>query len=644
VNGTLQATDTASPYTFSWNTASLTNGAYILSAKAYDAAGNVGQASNVSVTVNNSDVNIPSGLVLISQGKYTKKAAVTLNLTAGDNTNVAAYCISNTTKCTTWTKLTTTVIPAKPWTLAAGADGTRAVNVWFKGVLGNVSAPASATIMLDTKAPVNGILTPTQLAGNQIKLDWRPFSDATSGLASYKLVRGATLPAASCTAAAIATPSADATTYTETGSQGIKYFYRLCAVDNAGNISTGATTPAVMAIPEVNKPSGTVSISQGKYTKKAAVTLNLAASDDTSVAAYCISNTTTCTTWTKLATPVTPLSITAKPWTLAAGADGNRTVNVWYKDVWDNISAPASATIMLDTKAPVNGKLTPTQLAGNQIKLDWTGFSDATSDIATYKLVRGATLPAASCTATAIATPAANATTYTDTGSQGMNYYYRLCAVDNAGNISTGVTTPAVMAIPEVNKPSGTVSITQGNYTSKAAVTLNLAASDDTNVAAYCISNTNTCTTWTKLATLVTPLSITAKPWTLAAGADGNRTVNVRFKDVWGNVSAPASASTTLDKTLPVNGKLSVDSTFNLSWNGFSDATSGIASYVLVRGTKTYPACSTASAVIYSGSQTSFSDRSGRRSSSGTTNYYRLCAVDNAGNISTGATVSIKKP
>ena len=53
VNGELQATDTASPWSFSWNTASLTNGVYTLSAKAYDASGNVGQSSNILVTVSN---------------------------------------------------------------------------------------------------------------------------------------------------------------------------------------------------------------------------------------------------------------------------------------------------------------------------------------------------------------------------------------------------------------------------------------------------------------------------------------------------------------------------------------------------------------------------------------------------------------
>jgi chitinase len=53
LNGKLLATDTAAPWSFSWNTASLTNGAYTLNTKAYDASGNMGQSSTVSVTVFN---------------------------------------------------------------------------------------------------------------------------------------------------------------------------------------------------------------------------------------------------------------------------------------------------------------------------------------------------------------------------------------------------------------------------------------------------------------------------------------------------------------------------------------------------------------------------------------------------------------
>ena len=90
------------------------------------------------------------------------------------------------------------------------------------------------------------------------------FSDATSGLASYKLIRGTALPAASCTGAAIATPAAVDTTYLDTDTVlkgGVTYFYRLCAVDKARNVSSGATASA-KAVPELTKPSGTVAINQ----------------------------------------------------------------------------------------------------------------------------------------------------------------------------------------------------------------------------------------------------------------------------------------------------------------------------------------------------------------------------------------------
>ncbi|RJS20689.1 serine protease [Corallococcus sp. H22C18031201] len=50
---TLLGTDSTAPYAVDWNTASVANGAYVLTAKAYDAAGNVGTSSSVSVTVDN---------------------------------------------------------------------------------------------------------------------------------------------------------------------------------------------------------------------------------------------------------------------------------------------------------------------------------------------------------------------------------------------------------------------------------------------------------------------------------------------------------------------------------------------------------------------------------------------------------------
>ncbi|MBP8196367.1 MAG: M4 family metallopeptidase [Deltaproteobacteria bacterium] len=51
---TLIGTDTTSPYSLSWNTTGVANGAYTLTAKAKDGAGNVGTSTGVAVTVSNS--------------------------------------------------------------------------------------------------------------------------------------------------------------------------------------------------------------------------------------------------------------------------------------------------------------------------------------------------------------------------------------------------------------------------------------------------------------------------------------------------------------------------------------------------------------------------------------------------------------
>jgi hypothetical protein len=60
VNGSSVATDTASPFQFSWDTAALANGAANLVAVAYDAAGNSKASASVTVTVaNNVVVNPP---------------------------------------------------------------------------------------------------------------------------------------------------------------------------------------------------------------------------------------------------------------------------------------------------------------------------------------------------------------------------------------------------------------------------------------------------------------------------------------------------------------------------------------------------------------------------------------------------------
>jgi hypothetical protein len=56
---TLIGSDTSAPYAYAWNTTGQTSGAKSLTAKAYDAAGNIGTSAAVSITLNGGTTNIP---------------------------------------------------------------------------------------------------------------------------------------------------------------------------------------------------------------------------------------------------------------------------------------------------------------------------------------------------------------------------------------------------------------------------------------------------------------------------------------------------------------------------------------------------------------------------------------------------------
>lgn len=95
-DGALYATDTTSPYGFSWSTTVSNNGTHTFIAKSYDAAGNVGTSSTVTLSVNNvSDTTAPSvtitspanGSVLPTHGNATVTVAAT------DNVGVATIYI-----------------------------------------------------------------------------------------------------------------------------------------------------------------------------------------------------------------------------------------------------------------------------------------------------------------------------------------------------------------------------------------------------------------------------------------------------------------------------------------------------------------------------------------------------------------------
>ena len=88
LDGALKSTDTSSPYSWSWDTTTATNASHTLQTKAYDAAGNVGTSSTISVTVSNG-VPINIGGYVLTQANST----LTYTIPAGTTIPSRGYVI-----------------------------------------------------------------------------------------------------------------------------------------------------------------------------------------------------------------------------------------------------------------------------------------------------------------------------------------------------------------------------------------------------------------------------------------------------------------------------------------------------------------------------------------------------------------------
>jgi subtilisin family serine protease len=401
---------------------------------AIDRAGNV-SAGATTTAQPPSEYDAPAGAVTIQAGAaVTRATAVTLSISATDATGVAAMCVSNAATCTAWKPFATSL----PWTLAAGAAGTRTVSVWFRDAWGNASAaPATDTILLDATAPTSGAVSAAGGDG-QVALSWSGFGDGHSGVAGYRVAYQAGAAPATCAAGTLAWQGLGGS-FTVTGlSNGTTYGFRVCAVDGAGNVSTGGAATARPA-PEYAPPAGTVTITGGEVRATLAVTLAISATDASGVPAMCVSNATTCTAWEAYAT--------SKAWTLQGGGSGVRTVRVWFRDAHGNATpagAPASDTVTYDVSGPTGGSLSASPGAG-QVALSWSGFTDAASGVASYRLVaqQGTVAPPARCEGgTLLATGAG--TSFVHSGlAAGASWSYRVCPVDVLENVGAGVTRTA---------------------------------------------------------------------------------------------------------------------------------------------------------------------------------------------------------
>ena len=154
VNGTLMATDTASPYNFSWNTSGLAVGSYTLMAKAYDQAGNT-VTSSVSASI--ADTTPPAAAITSPANGCNVSGTVTVSVTASDNVSVARVELyANGTLIGSDT--------AAPWNFSWNASGCALGSYTLMAKAydpaGNVATSSVTVNIADTTPPAVTITSP----------------------------------------------------------------------------------------------------------------------------------------------------------------------------------------------------------------------------------------------------------------------------------------------------------------------------------------------------------------------------------------------------------------------------------------------------------------------------------------------------
>lgn len=253
----------------------------------------------------------------------------------------------------------------------------------------------------------------------------------------------------------------------------------------------------------------------------------------------------------------------------------------------DGTTTDATADFTYDSSQPADGSVTAA--AGvSTITLSWSGFSDNGTGIARNEVHGGQGGIAPRCSkGEPVWSGTATSTSFS--GLLGELHSYRVCAVDRAGHRSSG---SVARATPDTESDPPVVSAIQlddgSGWTGDREVMLTAVVSDASGVAGVCTTEGNSCTNYV--------------PWTppvpveLSGGSD-DKTLHVYFEDIHGNRTPSAeSAKVTFDNTRPDNGEVAFEpreGAAAISWSGFSDAHSELASYRAVWAEDRAPATAT---------------------------------------------------
>jgi M6 family metalloprotease-like protein len=183
LDGVLASTDTSSPYSWSWNTSTASNGSHTLSSRAYDAANNSGNSVGVSVTVSNAgDTTAPTTAITAPANGATVSGTTNVTASASDNVGVTKveFYLDGVLASTS------TAAPyAWSWNTATAVNGSHTLSSKAYDAANNAGSSATISVTVnngtaDVVPPVISGVTSRKINNSSFEIRWTTNEPATS--------------------------------------------------------------------------------------------------------------------------------------------------------------------------------------------------------------------------------------------------------------------------------------------------------------------------------------------------------------------------------------------------------------------------------------------------------------------------------
>jgi hypothetical protein len=540
-----------------------------------DAAGNVSSAAT-SISV---DRTRPFGAIAINGGAATTTStsvSIAVTPAADDVTRVAFVNAATAPTCSAVASgAFVDIQPTLAHTLTAG-DGAKTVFACFKDVAGNTSTlSVSAGITLDATAPSLAFSLVGNSGATSGQTNTRTITVQVTSLSSdtRELAFGETsLACADAPYETIPQPVTvplSRTFILGDGSDGTRTV-AVCARDAAGNLSGVSGTTRTITL-DTTAPQVTVSLNGGQsFVTSTTTTATLTPTPAGDLLRRFVSNdpTVDCAqvpdaSYLGASFAVLPASVST---TLTSG-DGEKFIAICFKDAAGNV-ARFGDSILLDTTRPTAAFVVD---GGASFSLDTTvtaDFSLVATDVTQMAVSRAAIADCGSASFVAFAN-GSNVTGLTE----GTNTI-SACLRDTAGNVSDADPATAGLQpftdtiVVDTQNPTLTAfaigprdgPAPDSGFVPSIDVQLRtLATALPSDVVAFAVGNTTLDCATASYDALPQPLpAVLITDHTLAAGADGSRTVVVCVKDAAGRTGSQSN-TTTLDTTPPQLSNFSIN-------------------------------------------------------------------------------------